>query len=578
MDRTEFDRLLGTEQGRVRNAAGFVAPEGQHLFVLGADRPGRFARLFSADHAEVAQSGTFGEGKILRCTARLRPPATALPGDLHWVAELRIDDEVVTSRALDRTRTLFDLAWCVAHLQGDPHTIAFRLHLYGSTVPANEIELPAFYVDALLLDLDTTRPAVINRNPEPNETNVPNAGTVSLDIVDVGDDGIDLAATRVYLNDVLAFDGGVFQPGFAGSHSQPQADTRRIIIDPAVSWGSEEVVTVHVLSQTVDGDATIDTSYSFTAADIIAPEVESASSIHEKLVRVIFNEPVAFPGALVAAAYTFERDAGAIAVPVNAVSVTKITDTEVEVLLDTEITPGAGYTVTVDGVTDTSGNATAAPTNDAHFVGYACPKPDEREWEIFEFIPQVNRSEDEGDLAKFIAVFQEIGDLLLCRVDRFTDLIDPDIAPIEFVEAMLDDLGNPFTFALSDIDKRRLAQVLVDIYKSKGTAPGIIAAIRFLLGFEVTISVPGPAPLGLGDWELGVDWILGSGDPADVYTFWVHSPIVLTDEERERIRQIVDYMKTAHEHFKIVEPTPPPALVDHLELGLSELGENWTLH
>jgi hypothetical protein len=57
----------------------------------------------------------------------------------------------------------------------------------------------------------------------------------------------------------------------------------------------------------------------------------------------------------------------------------------------------------------------------------------------------------------------------------------------------------------------------------------------------------------------------------------VISPRALTAEERLRVRIIVDYMKPAHTHFRVVEPVIPE-VIDHLELGLSELGETWLLH
>lgn len=582
MDRTAFDLRLGTEQGRVANPAGWTAPEGAHAFVLGSDMPGRLARLVPGDNVEVFQTGNFGAGKIVRCQARIRPPSVAPPGDLRWVAELRIDGAVVTSREIgDRTRTLSDLAWCVADMAGDAHRIAFRLALLGSEEPEEEIELPAFYLDGLTLDANyAPRPMAINRYPEPNETNVPIGTTIALDVVDVGPNGVSLADTMVFVNGVLAFDGGTFEAGFDGpgsAHSAPQADTLRIVIDPTADFGSEETVTVRVVSRTTGGGSALDASYTFTTEDVLPPQVVSASSILEKSVRVVFSEPMG-ASALEASAYAFTRAPGAIAVTVAAVAVSKVSDNEVEVTLDKEITPAALYTVTVTGAKDVSGNTVQDPTNTATFAGYVCPRPDDREWDLFSMLPQMNRSEDNGDLAKFMAIWQEIGDLLLCNVDRFTTIVDPDFAAIEFVEAMLDDLGNPFSFALSDIDKRRLVQVLVAIYKRKGTSEGIIDAIRFFLGLEVTITVPGFAPFGLGDWELGETFILGSGNQADLYTFWINAPVTLTDEQRARITEIADYMKTAHEHFRIVEPPPPPPVLDHLELGLSELGVSWILH
>lgn len=82
----------------------------------------------------------------------------------------------------------------------------------------------------------------------------------------------------------------------------------------------------------------------------------------------------------------------------------------------------------------------------------------------------------------------------------------------------------------------------------------------------------------LGEALLGEDWVLGPGTSFSAYAFEVVVPRVLEDEERRRLRLIVEYMKPAHTHFvRLVEPTIPEVL-DHVELGLSELGETWVLH
>ncbi|MCI0635021.1 MAG: hypothetical protein L0206_14070, partial [Actinobacteria bacterium] len=78
---------------------------------------------------------------------------------------------------------------------------------------ALELELPGVYVDAVLMDPTPARPAVINRDPEPGEVQVPIGTVVALDITDVGPDGIDVPATDLYVAGSLAFSTGVFQPG-----------------------------------------------------------------------------------------------------------------------------------------------------------------------------------------------------------------------------------------------------------------------------------------------------------------------------------------------------------------------------
>ncbi len=128
------------------------------------------------------------------------------------------------------------------------------------------------------------------------------------------------------------------------------------------------------------------------------------------------------------------------------------------------------------------------------------------------------------------------------------------------------------------VDKRRLLNVLVAIYREKGTALGIENAIRFFLGLEVDVTSYNGESLVLGDSLLGEDWILGPGGMFSAYAFEVVVPRALEDEERRRLRLIVEYMKPAHTHFtRLVEPAIPE-IIGHVELGLSELGETWVLH
>ena len=212
------------------------------------------------------------------------------------------------------------------------------------------------------------------------------------------------------------------------------------------------------------------------------------------------------------------------------------------------------------------------------FVAFVPPKPAGRRFRLIKFLPQINRDEDvTGELARFVACLQEVTDLLLFDIDSFTDILDPDKAPEPFLDAMLFDLGNPFNFDLSEIDKRRLIDVLVEMYKQKGTQVGIVNVIRFFIGIEVTIVPFNPTTWVLGEGELGEDTILGPSAQFNLYAFNIVSPIALTAEQRKRIRSLVDLMKVAHEHFvDLIEPDT--TVIDHVELGESELGETFLLH
>src|SRR5262249_5061734 len=113
-----------------------------------------------------------------------------------------------------------------------------------------------------------------------------------------------------------------------------------------------------------------------------------------------------------------------------------------------------------------------------------------------------------------------------------------------------------------------------------GTDEGMINAIRLFTGIEVTIAVPAADGVWiLGDSLLGDDTVLGSGNRRDLYSFDVVSPVSLTDEERQRIRTVVAFLRRAPTHLRrMVEPGALPAQPDHVELALSELSTQWLLH
>jgi phage tail-like protein len=452
---------------------------------------------------------------------------------------------------------------------------------------AFELELPAVYLDPVLLDPTPARPALLNRDPEPDDLAVPISTTVCVDITDVGPDGIDLAAARVYVGGQLAFEAGTFQPGFDGTlsaYSNPQPDTLRIVVQPIAPFASLQQVIVRVVAQTVGGAFALDQSWAFQCEDLTAPRVVGAQARELKRVRVSFDEPVkqeepaAGDDALNPTLYALTRTS-APAVGAQAVAVEPVSGSSVDVLTDVELTPGASYRLTVTGVVDVPGNPVAPPDNVADFRGFVPAQPARRRLDLYQLLPAMNRREDEtGDLRRFLLCLQEVTGLLLADVDGFTDILDPDVARESFVDLMLVDLGNPFPFDLSLVDKRRLLNVLVGMFREKGTAVGIKNAIRFFLGLEVVVGEYMGEALVLGESLLGEDWVLGPSGDFSPYAFELVAPRALAAEERRRIRGIVDYMKPAHTHLVRITEPEIPEVIDHLELGLSELGETWVLH
>ena len=125
---TAWDRELGTTQGRVI-PQGFTPAQGEFAFVLGRDLPGLLQTLEVGDFVEIKQTASFGDAKLVRLRARMRPPAT-VPAGAAWKASLRIDDDERASTLLvpGRMRDRVDLAANVSKLAGD-HELGFRLEL-----------------------------------------------------------------------------------------------------------------------------------------------------------------------------------------------------------------------------------------------------------------------------------------------------------------------------------------------------------------------------------------------------------------------------------------------------------------
>lgn len=460
---------------------------------------------------------------------------------------------------------------------------------------AFELELPGVFLDNLIEDsvpaVVGLTPTLINMSPEPGEAFIPKTTNIELDIATLGLAGtIDTANTKVYVNGVLAFNGGVFIAPFDGgasAFSNPVADVLRIVIDPTSDFSSEEVVSVRVVSNALGDPGILDQTYQFTIADTTPPRILSAKAVDLKRVRVTFSENVletdAADSALDPDNWELQR-LGDWLVPVvsaNVVGVEIVTTASVDLLTDIELTPNGNYRVIGTVLEDLNGNAIVAPNNTADFLGWLPPSPEEREFDLYQRLPGVNRREDDSqDLFRFIGCFQEVLTLLLYDVDRFTDILDPDLAPEDVVDAMLADLGNPFAFDLSLADKRRLVQILTDMYRLKGTAPGIQNVVRFFLGLEVDVIAYNNhlETWSLGDSELGDTTILGTNVSFLLYCFEIVVGVALTDEQRKQLIEIAEYMKPAHTHLiRVTEPEIPEVL-DHWELGLSELGESSFLH
>jgi phage tail-like protein len=397
----------------------------------------------------------------------------------------------------------------------DAYGSAASVQVTAPTPPPSDATAAFAFSGLVQAGVDATvQYAVFNRIPEPDEISVSQSSSVQIDLYEFGGGGggiptalIKVWVGQVFVNpnyvDVLAYDGsgGGFQAGFSGVVSPGYSDgLTRIIISRTSAFISRELVKV-----VVDIDSsTLEETYYFTALDTEAPQLFEIIPQNKKIIRVRFNEdirqvsPLLLDDALNYANYYLLRQS-VPSVNVNIVKVTSVSADTVDIHTDIETTFGAPYRLVVGNISDSVGNPFVAPGNYMDFFAFTPPLPSGRRFRLIEFLPLINREEDvTGNLRMFIAVLQEITNLLLCSIDEWVNILDPDIAPLQFLNAILDDLGNPFgRFLLDETDKRRLVRELVRFYKLKGSGIGVIDSIRFFLGIESAIDI-----FGDEGWEL----------------------------------------------------------------------------
>jgi phage tail-like protein len=441
------------------------------------------------------------------------------------------------------------------------------------------IELPALYLDGVYDDSGIARVVAWNRDPGPDESGVPDTWHIALDVVDPSGNGVVLADLTIRVNGTLAFDGALhpnaIQAGFdaLGSGYAAITDGQRIVLKPTVRWPSETLVSVVIFARrTIDVSAYSVDPYSFTSEDLVEPVLQSVVAVAQKTVRLEYDEPVQV---VTATGFTFTATTKP-AVPVEPVGATASGST-VDVELDLELTPGAGYDVSVSGVADLAGNS---DTQTGSFTGFVPAKPEGRRFDLLDMMPGTEVNNDlSGDLNYWLLCLQDVLDLMLAELDRFLDVISIDRAPSVFLDLILADLGNPFSFELDDDRKRKLASLLVGIYKESGTAKGVENAIRFFVGVEAQVVSYAETALVLGVSELNVDWILGPSGQRELYSFTVETAEELTSTQRAWIYEIAIFMKPAHTHLEftgegVVEPAKYPGIVEAVPTGFWILDES----
>ena len=412
-----------------------------------------------------------------------------------------------------------------------------------------EVRLPGVVLDSVAATA-TAGVVLANRFPAPDAVDVAPGTAVEFDILGLDGQPINTALTQVYINGTLAWSAGTWQTGFTGTSTTPPTNVERMSIQSDSPYTSESVVTVRVIAQDA-GLTDLDESYTFTIADVAAPQVVSAVAWGPDKVRVTFSEAVA-AASLAASGFTFAAQT-APAVPITGTEVAAPTTTVVEITTSPYMSPGQTYRVTVAGVLDLAGNAVDPAAATADFTGFVFPAPLRRSWQLWDFIPGINkRSDTSGDLRNFITCLQDVLDVILYQADRWTDIVDPTRAQEAYLDRRLLDLGNPFHFEMTAQAKARLALILVRLYLLQGTAPGIEGTVEFFFPLANATVIP----KNVDGWILGTSllgtttvlWPGGSG----LYDFDLqvdNGGVALTTAEVAQVRTIVNYTKSAPSHY-----------------------------
>ncbi len=590
---------------------------GPSSLVLGSDATDETVTLDTGDKIAVTTTGDVNDAQILdvRGTWRFNAP---IPEGYGWrltvlangVAEsLDITETLLTAANFPLELNLSDIALNIAGA-GAGVVVGFELELIVDPAAPGvlevEVVLPSVFIDQVFAPETVASDLFLaSRFPAPGQTSVPSdIAQLSFMLVDVAGTGVDLAGTTVTVDGVVAYTASAFVFPWAGTVATgvgPTTNDVLFTLTPPINFApldSEQMVEIRVQSQLTGPVSLIDQTWAWIAADTEAPAIQRATMIAKDVLRIQFTDDVLMDTSAGGALNPLNYSTVRVSVPSVTLDVVGVSTVfghadQVDVQFNWEASMGAIYTVVVKDVLDDGGNVIMDVGQALRFTGYVPPRPRGRRFELLDFIPAMNKREDRttaqgalannpgtGELRKFILVLQDVVDLLLCQSDRWTDIIDVDLAPESFLDAILQDLGNPFADCIADLDetdKRRLARVLISIYKQKGTEVGIVNTIRFFLGIETTLDIINCRQFWQLDIsQLGVDTLLAPAVGSPLwYSFFITSPVVLTDEQRERIFCIADYMKAAHEHILgIIEPGDAITASNYWILNVSLLGQS----
>ena len=236
-------------------------------------------------------------------------------------------------------------------------------------------------------------------------------------------------------------------------------------------------------------------------------------------------------------------------------------DEYVYMYLQDNISFGRLYTLEGNLLEDTAGNAMTDVELDfqsPEFIQLA-NRIDFWDQGIIPPTDQQDDLEQEGILRKMAVVLNDALHQMWYGTQQVDYLDDPFHCPEKWIPYLLHNMGNPFTFPLeTELDRRKLANGLMAMYKRVGTKKGITDMLYAILGINFTIKAYVTESgwlLGIaGSGELGQTTVLAVSTDFAANCYEIISPVALTAEQRRIVKEVATWADPVDMHLvRIVE-------------------------
>lgn len=185
------------------------------------------------------------------------------------------------------------------------------------------------------------------------------------------------------------------------------------------------------------------------------------------------------------------------------------------------------------------------------------------------------------DLDDLLYAFQEVFDEMMEDINNFVDIIDPDLCDEKFLDSMFYEMGFRLfeDIQLGTTQKRKLVKSLITLYSQKGTESGLKNALWSLMNINTTLRSKWRDDcftLGVSELQNNTELAPEKKPHKYHYTTEIHLDQEVSDQERDLIEKIVEFVIEKHLRYKIYEPGEDEEdTLSNWMLGQSQLGWNF---